>query len=275
LKELLATTALCTLPFTVSAADLPSEMPVGAPVVVAASDWTGTYIGLHAGYGWGASATSIAPGDGWVGDLDWGNVNAASTNSLRTSGILGGAQVGQNQQYNNVLLGIEADFSYFGMKESANSGAIASIETEGSGTFSVNTETKVNWVSTIRPRIGWATDATLLYLTGGLAIADVGFGQSIDFTNNNCCSDSFLPIAVNGGANAGSVSKIALGWALGVGGEYSFDRNWSLKAEYLHIDLGSQSFRSTFVSDDSVTYSITHKQDVALDTVWLGLNRRF
>ena len=272
-----ATVSTVTFTQIAAAAELPSAMPVKAPVAVVASDWTGAYIGVHAGYGWGTSKTSVTPGDSWVGDPDWGNVNAASTNSLKMSGVFGGAQIGYNQQFKNVLLGIEADFSYFGMNKSANSGTIACVPNPNcaGGTFSVNTEAKVNWVSTIRPRLGWATDNTLLYVTGGLAIADVSYSQSINFISLNL--DDLPNTTASGGANAGSVSNIQLGWALGVGGEYRLDQNWSLKAEYLHIDLGSQSFNSTYIepAPSGRTFSVTHQQDVTLDTVRLGVNRRF
>ncbi|THD71711.1 MAG: porin family protein [Bradyrhizobium sp.] len=276
LKKFLAA-LLCSLPFAASAADLPRAMPVKAPVAVIASDWTGAYIGVHVGYGWGTSNTSVTPGNSWIGDPDWPNVNAASTNSLKPNGPFGGAQIGYNQQFKNFLLGIEADFSYFGMKKSANSGTIACLPNPdcAGGTFSVYTETKGNWVSTIRPRLGWVNGNTLLYVTGGLAIADVGYSQSINFFST--VLDDLPHTPDGGGANAGSVSKTQVGWALGVGGEYRLDQNWSLKAEYLHIDLGSQGFNSTYVEPPPFgrTFSVSHTQELTLDTVRLGLNRHF
>lgn len=278
LKKFLVTTLLSVLPVAaVSAADLPRAMPVKAPIAVAASDWTGAYIGVHVGYGWGTSNTSVTPGNSWIGDPDWPNVSTASTNSLKLNGPFGGAQIGYNQQFRNFLLGIEADFSYFGMKASANSGTIACVPNPGcaGGTFSVHSETTVNWVSTIRPRLGWATSDTLLYVTGGLAIAGVGYSQSISFFSP--LLDDLPNTTNSGGANAGSLSKTQVGWALGVGGEYRLDQNWSLKADYLHIDLGSQGFNSTYIEPlpSGRTFSVSHTQDLTLDTVRVGFNRHF
>lgn len=81
------------------------------------------------------------------------------------------------------------------------------------GTFSAD------YLSTIRARAGVAFDRFFLYGTGGIA-----------FTGGSLNVAGF------------TTDKSQTGWTLGVGGEYAIDRNWSAKAEYLYVDLGSVTF---------------------------------
>src|SRR5688572_23407288 len=97
------------------AADIPMKAPVAAPVMAPASfNWTGLYVGLHAGYNWGR--TSFVDRDGYgtvVGDA-W---------NYRTNGFLGGGQAGYNFQTGPVVFGVEADLGYLSAKGSAASPA--------------------------------------------------------------------------------------------------------------------------------------------------------
>jgi outer membrane immunogenic protein len=74
-------------------------------------------------------------------------------------------------------------------------------------------------------------------------------------------------------ANAGSVSGTSVGWAAGAGAEWMFAANWSVKAEYLHVDLGSTSLTLVDRFDPTTfqTYGFRHQQD----TVRVGINYKF
>ena len=112
------------------------NMPTKAPVRVAT--WTGPYIGVHAGYGWGNFET-VAGGLG--------------TNSLEPSGGLFGIQSGYNWQFsNNWVVGIEADSSWGRLRDTVG------------GTF-----VDIDATGTVRGRLGYAIDSLMFYGTGGLA----------------------------------------------------------------------------------------------------------
>jgi len=194
----IAVAALLIAPIAASAAELPTKvsdnsgpsyMPTKAPYLEpAAAIWTGFYIGLNGGYGFGKST--------W----DEPSVN------LSPKGAAYGATFGYNLQTGTWLWGAEGDFDLTSIKGSADC----------SDGFTC--ETKNTWLATARVRLGYAGwDNWLPYITGGAAGGDIK--------------------ASNSGLS--SASKTKIGWTAGVGVEYAFWSSWSVKAEYLYIDLGS------------------------------------
>ncbi len=123
------------------------------------------------------------------------------------------------------MLGFETDFSGWDM--SANSGVT------GSGiplatSFSSSTTVSSNWLFTARPRLGFANGNMLTYVTGGLAVANFDFSQSI-------------LIGTSGRALTGATSSTEAGWTAGLGIEYAVTRNWWIKGEYLYVSFPNQS----------------------------------
>ena len=74
-----------------------------------------------------------------------------------------------------------------------------------------------DWLGTARGRIGYAFNQFLPYFTGGLAVGNL---------------NASIP-------GVGSSSNTNTGWTIGAGVEVALTRNWSVKAEYLYVDLGS------------------------------------
>jgi outer membrane immunogenic protein len=68
-----------------------------------------------------------------------------------------------------------------------------------------------------------------------------------------------------------SVSETRTGWVAGVGAEFMLNQNWSLKAEYLHYDFGSDN--ESFVEGEDRT--ITTDATFINDQVRVGLNYAF
>jgi outer membrane immunogenic protein len=139
-----------------SAADLPARMPAKAPVYVApmSYNWTGFYLGLNGGYGFGRSNYS---GPGGSFDADGG---------------LFGATVGYNWQTGPLVFGLEGDIDWSGMRGSGACGVFAC-------------STRNDYLSTIRGRLGYAMDRWMPYITGGAAIGNVKTSiAGIGDTNN-------------------------------------------------------------------------------------------
>ncbi len=199
--------------------------------------WQGPYMGINAGYGWGNSEPATITGPGASG----------SSGSVNLDGWFGGAQVGYNAQFNALVLGLEADIQATDIGD-ATSGAIP-----GGGNFVGQTNVDLDWFSTVRGRVGYAAGPTLLYFTGGLAFADVGYSTS----------------GTNGVTSyAVSSDSIETGYTLGGGLEWAFAPDWSLKSEYLYVDLGDQTLTSPGGAFRSST-------DVDFHTVRVGLNYQF
>jgi outer membrane immunogenic protein len=180
-----------------SAADLPARMYTKAPPPMAVSDWTGFYLGANVGFGSARYSSSV------------GNLDTSQTGS----GILGGGQLGYNQQYGRWVLGLEVDGQ--GTDQSGN----LSIGLPGGV---LTRSDSMPWFFTGRARLGYTITPTwMIYATGGAAVADV----KSDFTAT--------------GLGSTTLETTRVGWTAGAGVEAMFARNWSAKAEYLHIDVGS------------------------------------
>ena len=206
-KFLVASAALTALIVggVANAADIPARMLVKAPVVVAPIyNWSGFYVGIEGGGGWGRSQhfTSAVPID-FSGTF---NVNG---------GLIGGT-AGYNWQTGAFVLGVEGDFSYTSIKGSTR-GIQAPFCPDG--TALANCTTSLRNFGTARARVGYAWDRYLPYVTGGLA-----FGQIYGASD---------PGDVNSG------TKTKAGWTIGAGIEAALSRNWSAKIEYLYADFGT------------------------------------
>ncbi|MEW6255014.1 MAG: outer membrane protein [Pseudomonadota bacterium] len=189
------------------AADLARPSPATVPVAQPAPvfSWTGFYIGGNAGYSWGSDSGAL------------GGLNA--------DGWLAGGQIGYNYQFqNNVLVGLEADIQ----GGDVSGGALG-------------LDSKLDYLGTVRARVGYAFDRVLPYVTGGLAygrnsITDYGFESA----------------------------NTHVGWTAGGGIEYALTNNWTARAEYLYTDLGSKTY-DNIGADVGVTSSSAR----------LGINYKF
>ncbi len=207
-KILLASTVLAGLTAAASAADLPRRAappPVFTPVPV--FTWTGFYAGFNAGYGFGTSdsnrGTLVAvPGS-------YGLTTAAGPNLIAfqgersADGFVGGGQIGYNWQLtpgSGVVIGIEADAQYVDFGRDRNRFAIApvgAVQAPGALIFNPNGLTGLDYFGTVRGRLGYAFDRTLVYATGGFAY---GSGGGRDFGLPNASRDEFQTgYAVGGG----------------------------------------------------------------------------
>jgi outer membrane immunogenic protein len=190
----------------------PAPVPV-APVASAPAaifSWTGLYIGGHAGGGLSRSSWSDP-------------VSGANNIFASGAGFVGGAQTGANLQFNRLVLGVEGDFSYAGLKGNGRDSLGDSISTN------------TNWTSTVTGRVGAAFERLLVYGKGGVAFARD--------------QNTFTDLAGNSASNA----VMRTGWTAGAGLEYGINKNWSAKIEYDYLNFGSQS--SNFTTPTMPSYS--------------------
>ena len=147
-----------------------------------AFDWTGLYIGLNAGYGFGKSQT-----DALFSDALMGTPLFATNSSSRLDGLIAGMQAGYNWQAGGRLFGLETDIqatnqhagpSYVCPGAMCNA-AIANTDMP----VTVAHDHKLDWFATARARAGVAiTPDTLIYATGGVAFAGIwNVGTVFDF----------------------------------------------------------------------------------------------
>jgi outer membrane immunogenic protein len=152
-------------------------------------------------YNWTGFYFGANGGGGW-GHSSWSN-NA--TGIGLTGGQVGGT-VGYNRQFGNIVFGLEGDIDWSGLN-----GTNTTAGCPG------GCSTSDTWLSTARGRIGYSFDRVMPYVTGGLAVGDIR--------------------AATPGLAGGSATNA--GWTLGGGLEVALPGNWTAKAEYLRVDLGS------------------------------------
>jgi outer membrane immunogenic protein len=192
-KILLASVGLLILGVaSASAADIarrpmPAKAPAYAPPLTYNS--TGFYIGINGGGGWGRSDFS-AP---------------FASSAFNTSGGVVGGTIGYNwQKPSNLVLGVEGDFDWSGIRGSTTCGVALSCSTRN------------DWLATARGRLGYAFDRFMPYVTGGAAFGDIK--TSVDAL--------------------GTATTTKAGWTVGGGLEAAIAGPWTAKVEYLYVDLG-------------------------------------
>ena len=253
-KLFLATTAFVALAMfgPVEAADLSRPVMKAPPVVrPACAQFGGFYLGGHVGSTYYKHEYK---------DLDafgFANIDALPLSASNTDyGWHGGAQAGYNWQTNCTVFGIEADWSWTNAKAES-----FHTDGEGAGTDSLNVESRMRWFGTVRARTGVVVDNVLIYATGGLAYAR--FNRDLAFFEDD------IP-----GTEIFSQSRTRWGWTAGVGTEWAFAANWSLKSEVLYMQFEKDEARFTSAL---ITPGISTRFDHQ-DSVWvsrIGLNYRF
>jgi outer membrane immunogenic protein len=196
------------------------------------------------------------------------------------SGFIGGGQIGYNYQWGqHVVIGIEADLQGTGIRGTSfgggavggsNSSPLIVCDVTGAllaGCNGINTRlgnpkvvnsansvgaTTVNagvdWLGTIRGRLGWLwTPTMLLYATGGLT-----YGGVYARVNQWGTTNLEVGLANNQGATptigtnhtfigGGNKSQTLVGWNVGGGIEWMFMPNWSIKAEGIYWNMGNMN----------------------------------
>jgi outer membrane immunogenic protein len=144
------------------AADLsrPAYKAPKAPLYVAPFSWSGLYVGVNAGYGWGTSSWSDP-------------VSGVTTGDFNVNGALAGGTLGYNLQTGSWVWGLEADFDGSWIKGTDTTFC------GGSGCQTSNT-----WLATGRARIGYAWDRWLPYITAGGAYGNIKMTNPIDLSES-------------------------------------------------------------------------------------------
>ena len=212
------------------AADMPVKAPPPAPLPVI-YDWSGFYIGANGGWGQSHNCVDFITVAGTV----------ASDCANRSGGVVGG-QIGYRWQTNQFVFGLEAQGDWADLSNTRVSlfdpTLSTTVKTDGIGLFTA--------------QLGWAWNASLLYVKGGAAV-----------TSNRL--DIFDTLT---GIGLVSASNTRWGGTVGVGFEYGFAPNWSVGLEYDHLWMGNAN--NTFTVVDPRLAGILNSrisQDVDLVTV--------
>ena len=218
-RAFLTLVGLVALTASAAAADMARPVPqpyYKAPMVAPAYSWTGFYIGVNGGGGFGRSS--------------WD-----STGSFNTSGGLVGGTLGYNYQFGQAVVGLEGDIDWADLNGTTNNFCPAGCKTSD------------DWLGTVRGRLGYAADRFMPFVTGGVAFGDI-----------KASTPGF-----------GGATNTQAGWTIGAGLEFAVAQNWTVKAEYLYVDLGK------FNCGVSCGASVTDNVSFTTNLVRAGVNYRF
>jgi opacity protein-like surface antigen len=200
-----------------------------APAPIATYNWTGPYIGVFAGSTWGDTRGTFQP------------PGPPSAFQPDFAGYIGGGQVGYNLQTGHWVVGVEADYGL----TNAHGGVACPFAVQ----FTCKAD--LDQLALFTGRLGTTWGRALFYVKGGLALGEV----SASAFNN----------ATSTGGVGSETTKWSTGWALGGGMEFALAQRWSAKAEYIHYDLGSETYQVSSLPD-------VVKADTKGETVRIGVN---
>jgi outer membrane immunogenic protein len=194
-------------------------VPNGSAFFAPAHDWSGAYAGLNIGYGFGRTSDAAVLGAPAL---------FTDTAGLNARGVVGGGQIGYNLQFQNLVLGLEADFQGADLISnhsfSCPAGRCSSVVVQqffvfpGTVPVSVTASQRLDLFGTIRGRAGVAViPEVLLYGTGGLAYGQVDTDSTLGGARRQ---QNFVP-----------------GWTVGGGVEGAVGGDWTVRLEYLHLEL--------------------------------------
>ena len=229
-----------------TAADIPTKAP--AYTLASHYDWTGFYAGGEVGGGWTfwqATIPSGSPGfpAGFV------------ENPVYTNGGLGGAYGGYNYQINNVLVGIDGNYSWANLRGSA-------IVISMPGILDVVSQ-RVNRIATATGRLGYTVNNWMFFGKAGWAWANF----------------SGLGSVTNGAGIVTGLNTVLSnrnGWTIGTGVEWGFAARWSAKIEYDYVNFGSAEVLNVDTAVPSGIVTTNLRNDAAsMNVLKLGVAYRF
>ena len=246
----------------VSCALLAPAFSAAANAAPVTYNWTGAYAGVNAGAAFSNfnPKTTVGPFT-YFADSSAASIDANGSPHISGNGFVGGAQIGYNYQAGHVVYGIQADFD--ALDTSASNTTTKVYPDFSPTTYTIHQSVKTTSLFTARPRIGWVQGNTMVYVTGGLADAQIKYDSSF--------TDTFDSVTGNS-----SKSDSKLGSVFGVGAEFAVAKSYSIDAEYLYASFGRISTSGALnIPGDEGSATLNHSTNLNSSIVRLSLNFKF
>ncbi len=247
-KLVSALTSVVAFSGTALAADMAVKAPVyKAPPPVAVYDWSGFYIGLNGGGGWGSKCLSE------TNDAGLGVQNPPLPEGCNhpSGGVVGG-QVGYRWQMSSWVFGVEAQGDWANLTGSNVNLTFTRIS-DGS---------RIDAFGLFTGQVGYAWNSVLWYVKGGAAVTD----------------DKYSTVGIASGLIADKSSETRWGGVIGTGIEFSFAQGWSVAFEYDHLFMGTRDVNAFGVGNFGVPvggFSATDRIRQDVDLAFVRVNYRF
>jgi outer membrane immunogenic protein len=228
--------------------------PIGAPKN-GGVDWAGVYVGGHVGMSNVQSNSSrfnstLVQGAGLPNTTLSGMLTTVTNfRNVDKRGTSLGVFAGANYLWDDVMLGVEVDYSRNGADATSRIGPYNNSQDSGGSRWTLNGSAtgraKVSSWGTFRGRVGWAAGYFMPYLTAGVAVGGIDGRATTSGTwqQANPALPGVPVIATGTYSSRAGRESIAYGGALGAGVDVSFFSNMFLRAEWQHIQFASSSNR--------------------------------
>jgi outer membrane immunogenic protein len=236
-------------------------------VLAAENSWTGFYLGGNLGYASGDSDSKVVLGGLYSIESQAfrEDIINNSQDKQNPSGMSFGFQAGYDHQFDNkFVLGVELDYSELDLDESRQTPPLDLISDPADFAFSNKVE--VNQTFSLRPKLGYAFDSTMVYVTAGYARTSADFSSDL--------------LSTNGYSKVGKSSKTLSSTIWGIGVEHKFFDKVSAKLEYLKINGDDTSYTAEYregsnFAPPAFSYSEKFNVDLDYDIIRAGINYRF
>ncbi|MHA1559791.1 MAG: outer membrane protein, partial [Alphaproteobacteria bacterium] len=220
-----------------------------ATATAQSTNWTGFYVGVHEGGGWGRAGWDAAAVAG-----DGAGVGGFPAFGL-TQGVFGGGQIGFTVQQGPLVFGAEATLSATNID--------GQIECGDGVTYGYICNTRLNALATFTGQVGFSMDRTRFYIAGGAAWAL----HAQEITEPSYAYGIPCPTCYSWGATTES----SWGWTAGFGFERALSHGLSFRTDYRYVRFPTRAttLTSPFWPDTVVTVA------QAYHLVSIGLNYRF
>ena len=202
----------------------------------AADDFKGFYVGANGGGVFGRGHVDTSPifsPTGYFATTSTPAITALSNQTAKPNGFTAGGQGGYNFQWDNFVVGFEADFGVMNLDGSTTVTGVYPCCAPTA--FTVAQNIKTSWMFTARPRMGVVFgQKLLLYETAGLAVTKLKY--------SGLFTDTFATAH-----ETAAFDEMRTGYAVGGGGEYRVNHHWSVKGEYLYVDPSGSDLRGSIV----------------------------
>lgn len=234
--------------------------------LAANGDWSGWYVGVHAGHSSGDADARATLGGQWSSESQDLQDYVSDTWSTRfdLSDSTYGVYVGMLHQFDNgFVLGGELDHSQLHLEESRATGPVPT-DPFPTLTYDFGNAIDVESKLALRARVGYASGRHLFYLTGGVARVE---------------ADAVATVESNGNyLKRGVASETLDATEIGAGYEFDFGNQWTLRAEYLRTDVDDFRFDTVYEPGSAFVdppYTESFRQDLDFDVFRIGLSYRF
>lgn len=252
----------CALGFALAALPARAQIYKASPVGAQTYDWSGPYIGFTAGYAAGNADANTSSPTLNLSQPTTPPINTVGTQNLKPDGFSFGGLAGYNWQVGGLVFGGEAELGV--LDTHASQTGTGTVNSCVPCTFSIQQSVSTGWLAMAGPRVGYAFGNVLVFANGGVAVTDLNYQSSLQFTS----------AAFSGSLTQGQIPAATAGWEAGGGVEVGLTQHWAVRAQYLHLDFGSVSSSNNLLANGPV-FPFNFSTNLRYDIVRVGTDYRF